>query len=579
MATIVLYYQFYLAGAVATRILADYHMSFVYYVNISVVGYLFGAVASFATGVADRYGRANIVTVGLFVVALLCLFGIPAAGSSLAFGVIFVVIGTVEGVILVATPALIRDFSPQLGRASAMGFWTLGPVVGSLVVSIQVSSSSNTYPWQDHYRISGVVGLVVAILALLLLRELAPALRDQVMVSAQDRALIEARAKGIDVAASLKHPFRQMLKPDIILSSFAISVFLIIYYIAVGFFPIFFETVFGFTQSQANTLGDWMWAFDAGALLVVGVISDKVGVRKPFMLVGAICTIIMTIIFLSKATQPDTSFTAFVWILSLLAISLGIAYAPWMASFTETAEQRNPALAATGLAVWGLTIRIVIALSVFFLPFVVNSVTPLVEKGPTVQAIAAGKDPGLNAAQNSTVAAVAKDPSIVPKVQRLAAQDAAQLKTAAAIQPATLAKLQADPTNQQVAAQAVGQIAGKFGIGAAAAQARLVALSKIPAADLKFLSTYGPPLQDPKVQGALKYLQANAPSVQKAAADAPKQWRTYFWVAVGGEVVFIPLIWMLTGGWDPRVAKREAAEHEAWVREQLDQLGGPAPEA
>ena len=44
-------------------------------------------------------------------------------------------IGLVEGVILVATPALIRDFSPQLGRASAMGFWTLGPVVGSLVVA------------------------------------------------------------------------------------------------------------------------------------------------------------------------------------------------------------------------------------------------------------------------------------------------------------------------------------------------------------------------------------------------------------------------------------------------------------
>ena len=41
-------------------------------------------------------------------------------------------IGFVEGVILVATPAMIRDFSPQVGRASAMGFWTLGPVPGSL---------------------------------------------------------------------------------------------------------------------------------------------------------------------------------------------------------------------------------------------------------------------------------------------------------------------------------------------------------------------------------------------------------------------------------------------------------------
>ena len=79
LATIVLYYQFYLAGAVATHILADYHISFVYYVNISVVGYLLGAVASYAAGIADRYGRANIVTVGLVIVALLCLVGIPLA--------------------------------------------------------------------------------------------------------------------------------------------------------------------------------------------------------------------------------------------------------------------------------------------------------------------------------------------------------------------------------------------------------------------------------------------------------------------------------------------------------------------
>jgi len=133
LTTIVLYYQFYLAGSVAAGIngkngiIADLHMSFVFYVNISVVGYLLGAAASFLAGLADRYGRANIVTVGLLLTGLLCLVGIPNAHSKMAFAVVFVAIGFVEGIILVATPALIRDFSPQLGRASAMGFWTLGP--------------------------------------------------------------------------------------------------------------------------------------------------------------------------------------------------------------------------------------------------------------------------------------------------------------------------------------------------------------------------------------------------------------------------------------------------------------------
>src|SRR6478672_6573353 len=182
LATIVLYYQFYLAGAVATHIIADYHMSFVYYVNIAVIGYILGAAASFATGMADRYGRANIVTVGLFVVALLCLIGIPLAKSKLGFGIVFVLIGLVEGIILVATPALIRDFSPQLGRASAMGFWTLGPVLGSLVVSIQISNTSTSTPWHNQYVAAGIVGLIVAAASALFLRELTPELRDQVMV-------------------------------------------------------------------------------------------------------------------------------------------------------------------------------------------------------------------------------------------------------------------------------------------------------------------------------------------------------------------------------------------------------------
>ncbi len=176
-----------------------------------------------------------------------------------------------------------------------------------------------------------------------------------------------------------------MLKPDIIGSAFAISVFLIIYYVAVGFFPVYFQTIFGFSQSKANALGNWNWTFNALALIVVGVISDMVRVRKPFMVVGAIGAIIFTSLFAMRATHPHTSYSTFVWLLIGISVSLGVAYAPWMASFTETVEKRNPALTATGLAVWGLVIRLVIAVSVFIVPHIVDTATTLVEKGATVQ--------------------------------------------------------------------------------------------------------------------------------------------------------------------------------------------------
>jgi hypothetical protein len=465
------------------------------------------------------------------VTALLVLFGVPNAPNQFTFGVLVVAVGFVEGIILVATPALVRDFSPQLGRASAMGFWTLGPVMGSLVVAEVAShtlAAGATPPWQGQFHICGVVGLVVALLAIVGLRELSPALRDQLMVSMRDRALIEARAKGLDITESLKRPWRQMLHLDIVGSAFAISVFLLIYYTAVGFFVIYFETIFGFTANQANGIGNWFWAFDAGALVVVGIISDRLLVRKPFMIVGALGAIAFTIVFLTRADHPHTGYYTFVWIISLLSIFLAVAYAPWMASFTETVEKRNPALTATGLAVWGWIIRAVVAISVFVLPYVVSSVTPLVQYGS--------------------------------EVKTLATEYAPELATAAAIKPATLAALSANPHNSAAIGQALSQIETAEHVSAPQAIAKLVALSKVP-------------------KSALAYLQAHGAAVQSAAKQTPGQWKTWWWVCVAGEAVFIPLIFVMSGRWRPRKAKEDAEAHERMVAAELAKLqAGGSPE-
>jgi MFS family permease len=519
-ATIILYYELYIAGAVSPSIIADTGMTFPFYVYISVVGNAVGALGSLAAGLSDRWGRANLVAYGLVVTALLTLVGIPNIHGKWSFAVLFCAIGLVEGVILVATPALVRDFSPQLGRASAMGFWTLGPVIGSLVVAVVSSNTVNHLgAWQDQFIICGIVGLIVGVIAVVGLRELSPGLRDQLMVSLRDRALIEARARGLDIRDSLRNPWRQMLHLDVIGSAFAISVFLLIYYTAVGFFTVYFTTLHGFSLSKANSIGDWFWAFDAGVLIVTGIISDRLRVRKPFMVVGAVGAIVLTIIFLNLG--PNTSYSTFVVVISVLAAFLAIAYAPWMASFTETVEKRNPALIATGLAVWGWIIRVVIALSVLILPSVVGSMTPLVTYG-------AG-------------------------VSTLSAQYAPQLATASAIDAKTSAALTANPADTAAATTAVGEIATKFSISPAAATARLVALSKVPAADKAYLAAHGT-------------------AVETAAAAAAGQWKNWWWVCVGGEVLFIPFIWLMTGRWRPRRARQDAAEHEQRLQEELEGL-------
>jgi len=520
LATVMLYYELYISGAVSPNIIAGYGMTFPFYVYISVVSNAVGAFGSLLAGLSDRWGRANLVAYGLVITALLALFGIPNAHDKWTFAILTVIIGLVEGVILVATPALIRDFSPQLGRASAMGFWTLGPVVGSLVVAVVSSNTVNHLgAWQDQYIICGIVGLVVAVIALFGLRELSPQLRDQLMVSIRDRALIEARARGLNVEDQLRRPWRQMMHLDVIGSAFAISVFLLIYYTAVGFFVIYFETLHGFSLSKANSIGDWFWAFDAGVLILVGIISDRVRVRKPFMVVGGVGAIVMMIVFLNLGAK--TSYATFAVVISILAAFLAIAYGPWMASFTETVEKHNPALIATGLAVWGWIIRIVVALSALILPIVIGSMTPVITYGA--------------------------------QVQTLAAQYAPQLATAQAIDPKTQAALNANPSDTAALTTAVGEIAKTFNVTPAVATTRLTALAAVPKADLLFLNEH-------------------AAQVQTAAAAAPGQWKNWWWVCVGGMVLFLPFTLIMAGRWSPRRARQDAEEHARAVQQELAAL-------
>ena len=210
------------------------------------------------------------------------------------------------------------------------------------------------------------------------------------MVSIRDEALVEARARGLtdaDVAKATQRPWSQILKPDLMGSAFGISVFLLVYFVAASFFTIYYPSVFKnadgtqFTVTQANGLNQWFWAADIIALIVVGLLSDRFRVRKPFMVIGCLGSMVMLIIF-AHQSDPHTSYSTLAFLSVLLSIFLATVFAPWMAGYTESVEAKNPALVATGLALWGWVIRIVVAISFIFLPVVINTVNPIVDNNP-----------------------------------------------------------------------------------------------------------------------------------------------------------------------------------------------------
>ena len=101
--------------------------------------------------------------------------------------------------------------------------------------------------------------------------------------------------------------------------------------------------------------------------------------------------------------------------------------------------------------------------------------------------------------------------------------------------------------------KAVTEVARAFNIGPAAATVRLVQVSRVPRSDLLYLKEHGT-------------------EVVNAAAAAPGQWKNWWWVCVGGQVVFIPLILLMAGRWSPRRAREDAEEHERLVQQELAAL-------
>ena len=47
-------------------------------------------------------------------------------------------------------------------------------------------------------------------------------------------------------------------------------------------------TVFNYTEARTNNLANWFWVAEAVALLIAGVLSDRLLVRKPFLIVGTV---------------------------------------------------------------------------------------------------------------------------------------------------------------------------------------------------------------------------------------------------------------------------------------------------
>jgi MFS family permease len=562
LTTIMLYYLYYVEGAVTPLLLPYYHMSFQFFLYLLVASNAIGAFSAFIGGLSDRIGRANLTIYGTLVVALVQLLAIPHIHDKWGFAAAYCVIGFVEGIILVSTPALMRDFSPQMGRGVAMGFWALGPTMGALAASLVATHTlDHLKPWQDQFIISGLVCLGVVIIAFFFLRELSPQLRDQLMVSERERALVEARAMGIDVEKATRRPIRSMMRLDLISSSIAISLFLLFYYASVSVLTIYWVVTFNRSTPQANGINVWYAAALSVGLVVAGLLSDWARVRKPFMLFGAISAMVMLGFLIAQTGNSHTSYAGNVFVIVLLAVSISLAYAPWMANYTEQVESHNPALTASGLAVWGWILRITVALSFLVLPYVITTSTVLVDNQTAATALQAiqAAEPYAPSTAPPACNADAAPASVITGLQQTDEAGPQTLATLLAACNSTHDLTKAltaagGLTNPQVAGLlAYNPLAKAIQNGQTVSQADIHSKVGVHSQNLASLL-----VAEQKLVPAQK--------------SSPGEWQRWWGVCLAGQFIFAVLIFFMRGRWSPRAARRDLAEHDRMVTEELAKL-------
>ena len=264
------------------------------------------------------------------------------------------------------------------------------------------------------------------------------------------------------------------------------------------------------------------------------------------MLVGAMGSIVMLMVFLHQADNPHTPLDTLILIEVALAACISLTYAPWMAGYTEMVEARNPALVGTGLALWGWILRLTVGLSFIFLPLVVNSVNPVVDNLQYAQPAPNGNAPF----------SVQQFQVEHPKLVAFATSNASWLKVLTSKENAPIvAAAHADPSTAN--------------INALSAAVGPAVFAKVTA---NFAELNGPVF---KYQSQLSYLalhQDQLTNLENGVSKSPAQWQHWFWVCLGGMVLFIPTIWLNRGRWSPARAREDERRHEADVAAELAAL-------
>jgi MFS family permease len=343
---------------VVPLLLKDLNMSLTKYGLIGAVAVAVGAISAAIGGrLADRWGRTVLLVPIMFLTAILD-YATVLVHSPGQFLIVRSLLLFVEGAAVTTTAGLVRDYSPRMGRATAFAFWTWGPVGANfLAAGIAAVTLPIFVSWRSQFIIIGTVALLVSVLITAYIADLAPQLRAQVISTEADMTNHDSMA-GDHVRLGTA---RQLLKSrQVVAHLVGITCWQVFYWTLQIFGPTISVQAFGFTSSQAAMIAAASWAINLLVLSAVGWFSDRLQLRKPFIIVGTVCGLVVMGVLVAMVGSGHAPMGALIAVNAVLGSALAVAFAPWMALFSENVEDIRPELQGTAWGLFGLSVRTMI---------------------------------------------------------------------------------------------------------------------------------------------------------------------------------------------------------------------------
>lgn len=352
---------------VVPLLLEDLDMSLTVWGVMSASSALAGVISGGLAGpLADRIGRVKLLVPALFLSTTAC-FCMALAGSTTELFVLRMLQHFAEGFAIATIAPLIRDFTPRVGRAFGLGFFTWGPVganfLGAALAATTLPLFGNA--WESQFVLQGAICFVLSVIITATVRDLTPELRAQIIA---DRSVAEQVDKVTRPAPDSQPPraLDMVRYPHLWAHCLAISLWLFFYLTITWYGQLILTSEFGMSAADASGVMAAFWVLDLLTLLLIGWLSDRLQLRKPFSLAGTVAATILIFYFASLIGE-DVSDLHLMITGSAVGIALAVAYAPWLANYSENAEDVEPRLQGTAFAMYRVsigTITIVLSLAV-----------------------------------------------------------------------------------------------------------------------------------------------------------------------------------------------------------------------